>query len=85
MRDIKQEVIDKAIRFRDASLALAKNQSKFFKGKDMNNLGDPKEFAKFMDKDVDFNKSQENSQKLITELFALLDELDVIEGRGIQR
>ena len=33
MRDIKQEVIDKAIRFRDASLALAKNQSKFFKGK----------------------------------------------------
>ena len=36
MRDIKQEVIDKAIRFRDASLALAKNQSKFFKGKDMN-------------------------------------------------
>ena len=42
MRDIKQEVIDKAIRFRDASLALARNQSKFFKGKDMNNLGDPK-------------------------------------------
>ena len=38
-----------------------------------------------MDKDADFKKSQENSQKLIAELFALLDELDVIEGRGIQR
>ena len=29
--------------------------------------------------------TQTKSEKLITELFALLDELDVIEGRGIQR
>jgi hypothetical protein len=85
MRDIKQEIIDKSLSFRDASLALARNQSKFFKGKDLDNLGDPKEFAKFMDKDADFKKSQEKSQQLISELFALLDELDVIEGRGIQR
>jgi hypothetical protein len=29
--------------------------------------------------------TQTKSEKLIAELFALLDELDVIEGRGIQR
>jgi hypothetical protein len=85
MRDIKQEIVDKSLSFRDASLKFGKHQSKFFKGKDLNNLGSPEEFAKQMANDKDFEKLKEESTKSAQELFTLLDELDVIEGRGIQR
>lgn len=85
MRDIKQEIVDKALSFRDASFKIGKHQSKFFKGKDLDNLGSPEEFAKQMASDRDFEKLQEDSAKSAQELFTLLDELDIIEGRGIQR
>ncbi len=48
----------------------------------MNSLED---IEKFFKENEGLSKMQDKSKKIISELFALIDELDVIEGRGIQR
>lgn len=73
-------IIRKAIDFRDASYSLDQDKDLLLEmaqnGISEDNLNNPK-YKSVISK-------QENSEKIIAELFSLLDELDVLEGREIK-
>ena len=73
-------IIRKAIDFRDASYSLDQDRDLLIEmaqnGISEDNLNNPK-YQSVISK-------QENSEKIIAELFSLLDELDVLEGIEIK-
>ncbi len=73
-------IIRKAIDFRDASHSLDQDRDLLLEmaqnGISEHDLNNPK-YQSVISK-------QENSEKIIAELFSLLDELDVLEGREIK-
>ena len=75
MSDIKDKITQKAIKFRDASLAMNKAIPL------MDNL-DPSELSK---KIKENQESLNEIQDATKELFEAIDELEVMSGKGIQR
>jgi hypothetical protein len=73
-------IIKKTIELRDATHLLNKDRGLLLEmaqnGISEDNLNSPK-YKSIMSK-------QENSEKIIAELFSLLDELDVLEGREVK-
>lgn len=76
------DIVQKAKDFRDNAYSLRKENDL---------LAEISNKTEWSSKDLNDPKykilisTQTKSEKIITELFALLDELDAIEGRGIQR
>ncbi len=79
--DIKDRIVKKVIEFKNLSDNTDINI-------DINNppkMNSLEDIEKFLKENEGLSKMQDKSKKIMSELFALIDELDVIEGRGIQR
>lgn len=79
--DIKDRIVKKVIELKNLSDNTDLNI-------DINNppkMNSLEDIEKFLKGNEGLSKMQDKSKKIISELFALIDELDVIEGRGIQR
>lgn len=79
--DIKDRIVKKVIELKNLSDNTDINI-------DINNppkMNSLEDIEKFLKENEGLSKMQDKSKKIMSELFALIDELDVIEGRGIQR
>ena len=79
--DIKDRIVQKAIELRNLS-----NNTDL--GIDLDKppkIDSIQDIENFLKKNKGLTEMQNKSTKIMNELFTLLDELDVIEGRGIQR
>ena len=73
--DIKDRIVKKALEFRDASI-------KMNKAVPLTDKQDPSELSKKIKENQEVLKLL---QEASMELFSLLDEFDVMSGKGIQR
>lgn len=79
--DIKDRIVKKVIELKNLSDNTDINI-------DINNppkMNSLEDIEKFLKENEGLSKMQDKSKKIMSELFALIDELDVIEGRGVQR
>lgn len=79
--ELKDRIVQKAIELRNLS-----NNTDL--GIDLDNppkIDSIQDIENFLKNNKGLTEMQNKSTKIMNELFALLDELDVVEGRGIQR
>lgn len=79
--ELKDRIVQKAIELRNLS-----NNTDL--GIDLDSppkIDSIEDIENFLKNNKGLTEMQNKSTKIMNELFALLDELDVVEGRGIQR
>jgi hypothetical protein len=79
--ELKDRIVQKAIELRNLS-----NNTDL--GIDFDNppkIDSIQDIEKFLKNNKGITEMKNKSTKIMNELFSLLDELDVVEGRGIQR
>jgi hypothetical protein len=79
--DIKDRIVQKAIEFKKMS----NNADINIDIENPPKINSIEDIEKFLKNNKGLTEMQKESTRIINELFALLDELDVIEGRGVQR